>query len=782
MKNISAAYHKHSAEEFRKMWEDCIFAFDTNVLLNIYRYTKETQSSFFQVLEGLKERIWIPHQVAIEFFDNRDDVIRQQAGVYAKIDDLIDKLHQQFEAELKKYEGHISINVAQILESIQQSITTAKQSLSDDKQKHPDYSLLDPPKNKIIELFDGRVGDEFSNEKLLEIHLDAETRFKLKTPPGYEDAKKSIPEKYGDVVIWFQLIEFAKVKQKPLIFVTNDKKEDWWLKEQGKTIAPRTELLREMHNEAGVVFHMYQINQFIKYAQDFLTINDEQSAIREIEIIEKQDEELAELDSLSEHERAIEVIGNLVGVNANERLREAIENASGLKAAKQTLKTLENFNGLNLQERILNDFGNLIPLNIQAQILNDFVRSAVLSIDKQTLKTIRDLNEFGNERISKIVQRAGLLNIDNQMIENLANLGVIDPYSQLRKNFEATVMPFKSPLSGQSFSRGLSVDISPKHSTDLQDGENLTTIKVEVLLNDERDSLSDEVDDVEEQSEIHPYEFNGFPSIVLITHKSNISEAFETSHRLRKPSTEEWDKWISGIECHRRYLSPAEIDEHNAQKDDDENEELATEIYYPFYDEDDANEVLYGNLILETAGIKLHKDDTLSKNEFRKVTPELAEKVPILWKNKVVSKLYECWCSSDKDNLPTNDEQKITQQLVFGSKCFNVIHILRKPTEVESHHFRTNILKGYFAANEESEEVVQLKLNNSIVVEFYDRLIIKIENATVNGKHFSDEMKNAFLESINPVYKLRVLEPLFNINAWYFDVDKIFVEGVKFFV
>lgn len=102
-----------------------------------------------------------------------------------------------------------------------------------------------------------------------------------------------------------------------------------------------------------------------------------------------------------------------------------------------------------------------------------------------------------------------------------------------------------------------------------------------------------------------------------------------------------------------------------------------------------------------------------------------------------------------------------------------MIHTLRKPAGDESYAFRTNIVKGYFSIDEDNREVIQLKLNLSAAIEFYNELIIKVENATVDGRPFSDETRDAFLEAINPIYKLRVLEPLFDINAWYFKIDEI---------
>ena len=43
MKDIFKGYYRPSDDEFKKMWEEGIFVFDTNVLLNFYRYKKETK-------------------------------------------------------------------------------------------------------------------------------------------------------------------------------------------------------------------------------------------------------------------------------------------------------------------------------------------------------------------------------------------------------------------------------------------------------------------------------------------------------------------------------------------------------------------------------------------------------------------------------------------------------------------------------------------------------------------------------------------------------------------
>jgi hypothetical protein len=126
----------------------------------------------------------------------------------------------------------------------------------------------------------------------------------------------------------------------------------------------------------------------------------------------------------------------------------------------------------------------------------------------------------------------------------------------------------------------------------------------------------------------------------------------------------------------------------------------------------------------------------------------------------------------EKPLLPDSHERRIRQSVEQGPSSFRVIHILRKPTEDESLAFRRSIVRGFFSTDEDGQEIIQLKLNLSTAAEFYDKLILNIENATVDGRQFSDGVREAFLEAINPVYKLRVLEPLFDVNAWYFKIDE----------
>ncbi len=749
MKNLFPGYYKPSDEEFHQMWQECIFAFDANMLLNIYRYTSETQESFFMILDRLKDRIWIPHQAAIEFYKNREAVIEGQIKLYEEVNKLIDDAYKNLEKQLIVHKKHVSINFETILESIMNGIKSAKELLESNKKNHPDYSISDALRDKIAELFDGKVGSNFDNKRLSEVYEKAEQRYAVYKPPGFADSKKPIPDKYNDVVIWFQLIEFAKTQGKPIIFVTDDRKDDWWLKKNGKTVAPQPELTNEIQKEAKVDFYMYHSEQFIKYASEFLKITDKESAIQEVEDIGKQDEEIQNEIDFYVSQSPIHFSQSPIHRN----LIEQMQRTSIPTELQRTLNDLRKISVPTELQRTLNDLQKVsVPTEFQ-RALNDLQK---VSIPRELQKSLSDLQG---------------VSIPTELQKTLGYLEKVSVPRHLQESIDTISHWRRHPLSGRSIPQDIDINITPKYSVELKDNEG---IRIEVCLNElgnndenlKADEIRDEIENINGNEGLQPYEFNNFPQSIMLTYRPDSPHSVQTFHKLRKPTFEEWKEWSLNLECSRRYHTPVEIEKYNLQH---ANEEKVTEIWSPFYSELEANESFYNKLIQEIAGFAIDENDDLPRDEFREVTPEIIENLPFEFKNKVITKLYKCWCELEKTGSMKETERKISQYI--SEDFLNIIHTLRSPTEDEINDFRTNIISGNFSFDDEKREVIKLKLNLSIIEEFYQKLILNIENATVNGKSFSDKTKDSFLEGMNPVYKLRVLEPLFNINAWYFAID-----------
>jgi hypothetical protein len=291
MRKLFTGYYRPTREEFDRLWQECIFTFDANVLLNIYRYSSRTLTSFLMILDQLKDRIWLSHQAAYEYQKNRLEVISSQLDAYDGITKLLNGFLSTFKTEFPR---HPFIDIENISKSLENAIKESARILKEARESHTNLVETDNLREKISDLFESNIGIPYSDKELGEIYKEADKRYQQKTPPGFKDANKPIPEKYGDVVLWFQLKNYAKVKSKSIILITDDTKEDWWLEHQGKTISPRPELIQEMAIETEMQFYMYQSDQFIKYAQQFLGLAEDKEAVEEAKEIREEEVQIDE--------------------------------------------------------------------------------------------------------------------------------------------------------------------------------------------------------------------------------------------------------------------------------------------------------------------------------------------------------------------------------------------------------------------------------------------------------------------------------------------------------
>jgi uncharacterized membrane-anchored protein YhcB (DUF1043 family) len=233
--------------------------------LNVYRYTPKTRERFFDILDKLQERIWLPYQVAYEYQEERLNVISQQLKPYSELQKSLDDHLEKFQEILEKYSKRHSfsdfVDVKQVIGTIERAYKRVKKVLAESNSSYPNLFDQDDFREKLTDLFENKVGQPYSEEDLAKVYKEAEKRFKDSYPPGYMDSrgssKKELPECYGDVLIWFQLIDYAKKQKKPLIFVTDDQKEDWWLERRGRILGPQPELIQEMFAKANVSFYLY---------------------------------------------------------------------------------------------------------------------------------------------------------------------------------------------------------------------------------------------------------------------------------------------------------------------------------------------------------------------------------------------------------------------------------------------------------------------------------------------------------------------------------------------
>ena len=303
MRNAIKDYLGYTETEKSDLWEHATFVFDTNVYLNLYRYTAKTRKILLAAFDELRDRLWMPNHVAHEFMKNRCKIILEANSQYEQLRGEAEKYFKSCREKL-----HLDSDDEEYI-AIQDQF---KNWLDSEKTKNiavekPDSdSILE----KILSLFEGKVGAAFSKEDLEKEEKNGKERYSKSIPPGFRDSKKQkaddLNNVYGDYYVWRQILNYAKSEKKDIILITNDQKEDWWYIEQGKTLGPRIELRKEFINETGQNFHMYSMRSFLTRFESDNNTQVDKNTIDEIEFFSKVIRHKTPRSNLKEYYRSFE--------------------------------------------------------------------------------------------------------------------------------------------------------------------------------------------------------------------------------------------------------------------------------------------------------------------------------------------------------------------------------------------------------------------------------------------------------------------------------------------
>lgn len=277
MRSPFQSYYPLSPDQRVQLWREATIIFDTNALLDLYRYDPEAREVFMQVLETQRERIWIPYQVGLEFQRNRLKIVSTIRGAFDKMRKAADGYRTSVSATIDELKRHPTIDAGLLQEIVddahQRLVHHLELARSAGSAQMPASDLEDAIWERLTVALDGCVGERPSSTRIAELHAEAQRRIDEEQPPGYKDRDKSVPDRYGDYLVWREILDFASPNGS-VIFVTGDRKEDWWRKHEGRHLGARIELLDEFHEASEGVIAFHTPDEFLRHARDEFELGD----------------------------------------------------------------------------------------------------------------------------------------------------------------------------------------------------------------------------------------------------------------------------------------------------------------------------------------------------------------------------------------------------------------------------------------------------------------------------------------------------------------------------
>ena len=210
---------------------------DTNVLLNVYRYSPEFSEFALECLKSVSNHIFLPATVRLEysrhnracfakmekrFLEIGSETKQQIAAAKTKIIDSCDNLTRLQYPDIDDLKNALGVKMDAVMST-----------LSDYLEDHASLELIqhswkgtDLLEDMVLTL---TTLPAPTQEEIYNWCDEGEKRYKKQLPPGFMDAKdKDGVRKYSDLILWKEILKYAKTEEKDIVFVTDDVKADWW--------------------------------------------------------------------------------------------------------------------------------------------------------------------------------------------------------------------------------------------------------------------------------------------------------------------------------------------------------------------------------------------------------------------------------------------------------------------------------------------------------------------------------------------------------------------------
>lgn len=264
-------YYKPAPDDERRAFDDGLIVLDTNVLLNVLRYSSHARDELLSVIESVGSRCFVPHQVAAEYNRNRVGVVAARHKELSEAESGVEEIRVQFRALIGRIRDRriVSGEIAQKLDETASSVIAEFNSAVADAMANYDLSApsmvgqVDQWTERLAKALGGRVAAA-PTEELRQADLkEAKRRREEKLAPGFKD------DAGGDYLWWSEVLRHPELRDRPLLVVSDDvAKGDWVFEQHGVPIGPHEILISDVAKAGGRGVWLATTHKLLKLAED----------------------------------------------------------------------------------------------------------------------------------------------------------------------------------------------------------------------------------------------------------------------------------------------------------------------------------------------------------------------------------------------------------------------------------------------------------------------------------------------------------------------------------
>lgn len=203
MKNLFFEYTMKQNGYIDEVLKDSIIILDANALLNIYRLSSENREKYFDVLNKVKDRLFLANQSAKEFFENRLNICKNKLkfkenlsislrneleGIKNKINNSNFQGDNKDSCNLIKHEIELQNSITRIInksiEEIDKTINSYKVDINES------FISEDKILEEILNLFNEKVNKPFDDIELNGIYEEGKKDMKKRCLQDIKIEKK----------------------------------------------------------------------------------------------------------------------------------------------------------------------------------------------------------------------------------------------------------------------------------------------------------------------------------------------------------------------------------------------------------------------------------------------------------------------------------------------------------------------------------------------------------------------------------------------------------------